>query len=112
MNNKNKILFIALVVTFLFVCIVGDMLSNKMIEVVESKRLNILASSSMKPLENKIYKKGYEINFTYMGDIDIVDELNTNAKSYDGVWISNSMWLYMLENQYLTSNLLRLVQSC
>lgn len=39
-----------------------------------------------------------------MGDIDIVDELNTNAKSYDGVWISNSMWLYMLENQYLTSN--------
>ena len=38
-----------------------------------------------------------------MGDIDIVDELNTNAKSYDGVWISNSMWLYMLENQYLTS---------
>lgn len=104
MNNKNKILFIALVVTFLFVCIVGDMLSNKMIEVVESKRLNILASSSMKPLENKIYKKGYEINFTYMGDIDIVDELNTNAKSYDGVWISNSMWLYMLENQYLTSN--------
>lgn len=104
MNNKNKILFIALVITFLFVCVVGDMLSNKMIEVVESKRLNILASASMKPLENKIYKKGYEINFTYMGDIDIVDELNTNAKSYDGVWISNSMWLYMLENQYLTSN--------
>ena len=104
MSNKNKSFFVILFATFLFVTIMGNSLSNKMIEVVDSKRLNILASASNKHLESKIYKKGYDINFTYMGDIDIVDELNNNADKYDGVWISNSMWLYMLDNQYLTSN--------
>lgn len=104
MCNKNISLLIMFVFTFFFICIMGDVLSDKMIEVVESKRLNILASSNNKFLENKIYKKGYDINFTYMGDIDIIDELNNNSDKYDGVWISNSMWLYMLDNQDLISN--------
>ena len=39
-----------------------------------------------------------------MGDLDIVTELNKNSSNYDAVWISNSMWLYMLDNAYLTSN--------
>ena len=39
-----------------------------------------------------------------MGDLDIVDELDRNSKDYDAVWISNSMWLYLLDNSYLTSN--------
>ena len=39
-----------------------------------------------------------------MGDLDIIDELDHNSENYDAVWISNSMWLYLLENSYLTSN--------
>ena len=54
MNNKNKILFIALVATFLFVCIVGDMLSNKMIEVVESKN-ELLAGVFLSSNLNMLY---------------------------------------------------------
>lgn len=45
-----------------------------------------------------------KLRFTYMGDLDIVGELNNNSKRYDAVWLSNSMWLYMLDNQYLVSN--------
>ena len=56
MSNKNKSFFVILFATFLFVTIMGNSLSNKMIEVVDSKRLNILASASNKHLESKIYK--------------------------------------------------------
>lgn len=70
--------------------------------------LNVLASSDNKIVEDELnnyaLKNDIDLNITYMGDIDIVDELNTNSKDYDAVWISNSMWLYMLDNMYLTSN--------
>ena len=104
MYNKNMSLLIMFVFTFLFICIMGNVLSNRMIDVVESRKLNILASSNNKFLENKISRRGYDINFTYMGDIDIIDELNNNPDKYDAVWISNSMWLYMLDKQDLISN--------
>ena len=54
-------------------------------------------------LKNFANQNDMRINVTYMGDIDIVDELNTNPEKYDAVWISNSMWLYMLNNSYLYS---------
>ena len=38
-----------------------------------------------------------------MGDLEIVEELNNNSKEYDAVWISNSIWLYMLNNTYTVS---------
>lgn len=73
-----------------------------------SKTLRILSSTENEVVENEIrsYAKsiGRKVEFTYMGDLDIVDELNANSKDYDAVWISNSMWLYMLNNSYLTSN--------
>lgn len=49
-------------------------------------------------------KNGIDVKLKYFGDLDIVDELNANSKNYDGVWISNSMWLYMLDNNYLHSD--------
>lgn len=72
------------------------------------KVLYILSSYENSVVENEIisYAKsiGRKVQFKYMGDLDIVDELNTNSKNYDAVWISNSMWLYMLDNPYLTSD--------
>ena len=47
---------------------------------------------------------GQDIQFIYKGDLDIVDELNANSSEYDAVWISNSMWLYLLDNPYLATN--------
>ena len=72
-----------------------------------SKDLNILSSYENADLEEDIIRyaksKKISVNFKYMGDLEIVDELNNNSKAYDAVWISNSMWLYMLNNTYLTS---------
>lgn len=53
----------------------------------------------------KDYAKGknIDVEFTYMGDLEITEELNNNSSNYDAVWIANSMWLYMLDNSYLIS---------
>ena len=69
--------------------------------------LNILSSTENKYMESYIYsvarKNNIRIKINYMDDLDIVDELNNNSSLYDAVWISNSIWLYMLDNHYLTS---------
>ena len=70
--------------------------------------LNILSSYENRNVEYEVleYAKSIDkkVKFTYMGDLDIIDELDHNSENYDAVWISNSMWLYLLENSYLTSN--------
>ena len=70
--------------------------------------LYILSSYENKSMEDVIKKharkNGKNVDFKYMGDLDIVDELNYNSKSYDAIWISNSMWLYMLDNPYLATD--------
>ena len=70
--------------------------------------ITILSSYENKAVEKDLsnYAKqiGKTLNMKYMGDLDIVEELNKNSKQYDAVWISNSMWLYMLDNSYLTSD--------
>ncbi len=71
------------------------------------KELNILSSNDNKDLESNIkkyaQKEGFKTKFTYMGDLEIVEELNANSGAYDAVWISNSLWLYMLNDSHLTS---------
>ena len=70
--------------------------------------LYILSSYENRSVEDEVEKYarsiGKKVHFDYMGDLDIVDELNFNSSNYDAVWISNSMWLYMLNNPYLTSD--------
>ena len=68
----------------------------------------IATSYDYKPFESDIVKygkkNGIDVKLKYFGDLDIVSELNSNSKNYDAVWISNSMWLYLLDNTYLTSD--------
>lgn len=92
------------VVTFLFIWLVGSLFNS----LRPKDSFVILSSYENKSVASSVtkYAKGEGINvtFKYMGDLDIVDALNKNSKDYDAVWISNSMWLYMLDNQYLYSD--------
>lgn len=108
-KKNNKKLFIVLLVIlaiYIFKNIKVD--DNNGITFTSNKDLNILSSYENADLEDNIksYAKKKKINlkFTYMGDLDIVEELNVNYKNYDAVWIANSMWLYMLDNPYLASD--------
>ena len=99
-NSNNKIYTIIIVLLFL-IFIMGN--SDIKINTYKDKKIKVLSSYNNEYLEKSLKKAGYNLDITYMGDLDIVDELNNNSKDYDAVWISNSMWLYMLDNQYLTS---------
>ena len=69
---------------------------------------HVLASTSTEMMEDdlKAFAKKNNINLKidYYGDLEIVNILNNSSKDYDAVWLSNSLWLYQLENSNLTSD--------
>ena len=112
MKKTNKI-GIGIVIFIIVIIILPIFLakSNNWIQTITTKlsgnELRILSSNDNKDLEEAITKyakkEGISLKFTYMGDLDITDELNLNADNYDAVWISNSLWLYMVNDTKLTS---------
>ncbi|MGM9877514.1 MAG: VWA domain-containing protein [Bacilli bacterium] len=104
-NNFVKFSFVFLAIV-LFSLVIYNSEQNK--KYLYNGTLHILSSYDNKIAMDDIIKyandNNSEIVVDYMGDLDIIDELNHNSENYDAVWISNSMWLYMLDNPYLTSN--------
>lgn len=107
-GNFFNIVTAIIIGVILFLSLNSGDVENIIISKKNSGTLNILSSYDNSVVEDEIIKYAKSIdkkvNFTYMGDLDIVDELDHNSKEYDAVWISNSMWLYLLDNSYLTSN--------
>ena len=107
MNKNNKIILIIVSIFALFYILSLTSLF-KSDNVKDNETLYLLSSYENKNVSNEVInyakKNKMNIEFKYMGDLDIVDELNNNSKEYDGILISNSMWLYMLNNNYLTSD--------
>lgn len=110
MNNKaKKFIYIVLLISFFISMILGTAIDkNKSTNKISDKKIdnsyktfNIIASSENKDLEEIVKKyateKGYNIEIEYAGTLDIMQKLNSGEK-YDAVWISNSIWLYMLDS--------------
>jgi Ca-activated chloride channel family protein len=74
----------------------------------EDEIFRIISSTSTSKLDEEIINYGEEIGIDveieHYGDLEIVDILNEDSTRYDAVWISNSIWLYMLENSYLVTD--------
>ena len=112
-SNKNVIIFVIVMILILFV---GAMSSynkedNNPISFLNNEKrdtFNILASGENKVAQSIItdYAKtqGYKVNIDYLGTLDIIKELNKNSSNYDAVWLSNSIWGYMLESSVTLSN--------
>lgn len=103
-KNNGKGFLIVIGVIILYIILKSNTgISN----IISNNNFNIIASNSTKNMESylKEYAKdnGIDLNIEYYGDLEIVDKLNTNSSAYDAVWISNSIWLYMLDNSYLTT---------
>ena len=114
MNNKaiGKRDYIAFILLGIFMLLVyfsySDESGMNMFEkLTSSNDIKVLSSYENRDLEDVVKKyakkENIDLSFTYMGDLDIVEELNKNKENYDAVWISNSIWLYMLENTYTVS---------
>ena len=67
----------------------------------------ILSSTENKDLEeivkNYADSKGIKVSIEYAGTLEIMEKLN-NKEEYDAVWISNSIWLYMLDSSVSVTN--------
>lgn len=108
MKITNKGVFI--IIAILMVVIICNIVDNGIETVLDAEiqrpsQFNIIASSENEDLEeilNKYAKsKKYNINIEYAGTLDIMQKLNKGEK-YDAVWVSNSIWLYMLDNKVTT----------
>ena len=69
----------------------------------DKSAFTIIASQENEELINEIvkpyaYSKGDDIDVQYAGTLEIIQKLNA-GESYDAVWLSNSIWGYMLDSK-------------
>lgn len=107
-NKTNKITWIILIIIGL-ILLKSCGKQETLEEHKKSKNtFTIISSTSTSALDDEIKKYGKEnkinIEIEHYGDLEIIDILNQNSKNYDAVWISNSIWLYMLENQNIITD--------
>lgn len=109
---KNFLIAIAVFIAFIFW--VGINAQEKIEKTIDfaknsstSKTFKIISSSENKDLEsvlqNYARQNDIDLSIDYAGTIDIMDKLNRKEK-YDAVWTSNSIWLYMLNNDVKLKN--------
>ena len=102
MNKKsNKKIWVIIIFIIALIMIIIPKGKEKT-EIKKSGTFRIISSTSTSTMDNEIIKygkkNGIKVEIEHYGDLEIVDILNSNAKDYDAVWISNSIWLYMLDN--------------
>ena len=118
-KNKNKALIIFfIVVMFYMIMAVGAYIEDNIKEFFDtenynisnnynSKTFKIISSTENKDVEEIIHKiarkNDIDLRIDYAGTIDIMEKLN-NGDKYDAVWSSNSIWLYMLNDNIKISN--------
>ena len=76
--------------------------------VIADRSLKIISSTENKELEFLIEEfasnNNVEIDIDYAGTLEIMDKLN-NGEKYDAVWTSNSIWLYMLNEDVTVTDM-------
>lgn len=120
MNENKKIspfsIFVGIFIVFLLFTSFGGSnkstkISNKNIEDINTSiddgSFRIVSSQENQALEDVVTnyagKKGYNVRFEYAGSLEIMQKLNKGEK-YDAVWLSNSIWGYMLDSSVKMTN--------
>ena len=111
-SNLNAVKVIGIVFACYILFSIGinilTSIGSKINDHFENKTFHIIASTSVEKMEDTIKKyakkEKIDVEIDYYGDLEIVSMLNENSKDYDAVWISNSLWLYMLDNSNLTTD--------
>lgn len=119
-NNKTKPFgfFLVIIIAFFIFTGSGSPKTNKISRTVNIEKediyavqddgtFRIISSQENENLENIITdyasKQGYDVEFEYAGSLEIMQKLNKGEK-YDAVWLSNSIWGYMLDSSVTLSN--------
>ena len=113
MTKKKNNFLVSLIVIIIIISIIG-IISGEAGEIIDTitgnkdKTFRIISTTANRFFDDEIkefaQKEKIPIEISYYGDLEIIDELNSETNNYDAVWISNSIWLYMLDNSYLVTN--------
>ena len=112
MTNK-KIIIGVIILYLMFITFLNSKsfinFFNDKVEILSNSRdFRLISSTSNAVFDQDLieYAKSQDISLKidHYGDLEIVDVLNDSSNNYDGVWISNSMWLYMLNNSSLVTD--------
>ncbi len=104
-KNKNFIVWIIIGVLVLYGVVEGIVRSaagsNENIDYGYVTNFKIISSEENKDMDKVIKdyakKQNYNIEIEYADTIDIMSKLNS-GNEYDAVWISNAIWLYMIDS--------------
>lgn len=103
---KKKIIVIVVALLFVF-SFVKDFVKEQLPSINDKKSFRILANPDNKDFMEELvkYGKGEHINVyvEYADDLEAVDMLE-EENNYDAVWMSNSVWLYMLNNAKVSNS--------
>lgn len=103
---KKKIIVIVVALLFVF-SFVKDFVKEQLPSINDKKSFRILANLDNKDFMDELvkYGKGEHINVyvEYADDLEAVDMLEED-NNYDAVWMSNSVWLYMLNNAKVSNS--------
>ena len=116
MEEKKRFVWIIIGIIILAIVAFGDTFEGVLNSIdntdfgksvtIDDNSFKIISSSENQDLEPIVQKyaksKGYDVNFEYAGTLEIMQKLNDGEK-YDATWVSNSIWLYMLDNSVKTA---------
>ena len=108
-NSKSSVVFIAVFLVLVVVSLFNGNKSNNEINLsglnnskYSSNVFKILASSENKSLEKDILsffkEEKIKVEIEYEDTLKIMKMINNGTKC-DAVWVSNSIWLYMIDNK-------------
>ena len=104
---KEKILVIVVGVIFAIICI-KSFIIDEFVDINGNKSFYILSNPDNKDFMNELVSYGknenININVEYADDLEALDILEEENDKYDAVWMSNSIWLYMLNNVKVTNS--------
>lgn len=103
---KDKILLIIVGVLFIGIFF-STYISDNIKSISDKKSFHILSNPDNKDFMNELIvygnKKHIKVSVEYADDLEALDMLE-EENNYDAVWMSNSVWLYMLNNAKVTNS--------
>lgn len=111
-KNAKKSVFLIAMIAFCILCAIFQIMAKQTTKGLlktekQEETFRIIASSENKDLEEVLLtfanKQKLDIDIEYAGTIEIMDKLNA-GEEYDAVWTSNSIWLYMLNDNVSIKN--------
>lgn len=102
-----KFIIIVLIVYFVYIFLLGFIKNPSGTSIFKSKDFTILSNADNKDYMDELIKygkkEGIKIDVVYADDLEAIDMLE-DTNNFDAVWMSNSIWLYMLENAKVTNS--------